>query len=153
MWWFSSNLYILQVVLHQNDLSVSGASSRRVQAGPSINATTSMNHYDGAMNNILKTVCTVVVMYFICWTPNELIWVLNDLGLTTIDYNSWTYRLTLLAQFCTSFINPVIYAIKYKDFKQGYTLMLHRVSQAKVRPSDISTKITVINVAAAATAT
>jgi 7 transmembrane receptor (rhodopsin family) len=97
-------------------------------------AAAATSQYSKPMRNTLKTVFIVVVMYCICWTPGEYLWALQYFGVIIIDSTSWTYHLCLLAQFSYCFINPLIYAVKYKDFRQGYARLM-----VKVLPSNIVT--------------
>lgn len=99
------------------------------------------------MRNIVKTVSIAVFMYFVCWTPNEFIWVLQYVGFITIDYNGWIYRWTLLAQLSTCVVNPMIYAIKYKEIRQVYARLLFKVLPPRVHPFTVGSNITVIKVA------
>jgi hypothetical protein len=64
------------------------------------------SQYDGAMRNTLKTVVIVVIMYFVCWTPNECLWGLQYVGLITIDFTSWIYGFSTVRSVFALFHQP-----------------------------------------------
>jgi hypothetical protein len=85
----------------------------------------------------------VVVMFFICISPNQIQWLLQNLGIITIDFSGWTYYMCMLVQICNVCVNPVIYALKYKDFRRGCTHLLRKIVQ---HPFSGRMKITTISV-------
>jgi 7 transmembrane receptor (rhodopsin family) len=113
------------------------------------NAAAKVNQYDSAMRNILKTMTIVVVMFFICISPNQILWLLQNLGVITINFSGWTYYMCMLVQICNVCMNPLIYALKYKDFKRGCTRMLRKMSPQSFTGR---MKITTISVVTATTA-
>lgn len=125
---------------------------RRVfsQSPANDNATSIVNQYDNAMRNILKTMTVVVVMLFICITPNQILWLLQSLNVVTVDFGGWAYYMCTLIQICNACVNPLIYALKYKDFKRGCKQMLHKMDWY---PSSVNTKVTRINVGTASAST
>jgi hypothetical protein len=89
------------------------------------------SRYDGAMRNTLKTMVIVVIVFFICWTPNECLWGLQYVGLITIDFTSWIYGFSTFVQYSHCFVNPLIYVIKYKEFRLGYARMVSKILPPK----------------------
>jgi 7 transmembrane receptor (rhodopsin family) len=116
-----------QAAVQPNDINMI---SRGIgQRAANDNATSKINQYDSAMRNILKTMTIVVVMFFVCMTPTQTLWLLQNLGVITIDFSGWTYYTCQLALNCNSYVNPLIYALKYKDFRRGITQMLRTLAQ------------------------
>ena len=93
----------------------------------------SANQFDGAMRNIIKTMTIVVVMFFICWTPNELLYGLAWLGVYELNYSSWIYLLSVQLQFSYCLINPIIYAVKYKEFRSALSRLVNKVMPRSIR--------------------
>lgn len=107
------------------------------------NSAPDANQYDGARRNTLKTMVIAVIMYVICWTPNECMWGLQYFGWITINYTSWAFRLSFLAQFSYCFISPLIYVFKYKDFRQGYAQLAFKILPPKLFRFFVSQQIEV----------
>jgi 7 transmembrane receptor (rhodopsin family) len=123
----SWNMFGMQVAVQRLEITVGETVSRTVQRDGRGVANSGPNSYDGARRNTLKTVLIVVIMYWICWTPNELLWGLQYFGVVAVDFESWTFRLSVMAQFSYCYINPLIYSIKYKDFRQGFARMMKKI--------------------------
>jgi hypothetical protein len=118
------------------------------QRGANVNTTSNTRQYDTAMRNILKTVSIIVIMFFICSSPSQFLWLMANLGLITIDLGGWAYYMCTLTQFCNVCINPLIYAIKYKDFGSGCNRMIRKVLSHQL---PIGKKIATISVMSANT--
>ncbi|XP_038055010.1 galanin receptor 2b-like [Patiria miniata] len=71
-----------------------------------------------AGRNTFKTLLIVTISYFICWAPNSIIFFLFNLG-WPLDFTSVSYIISVSLVAVNSCINPVIYGIKYKRFRQG----------------------------------
>jgi hypothetical protein len=93
------------------------------------------------MRNTIQTLVIVVIMFIICWSPVEFLWGLQYFGVITIDFSGWAFRLSILTQFSYCFINPLIYVIKYKDFKQGFTRMMLKMLPSKFHDCFIGPKV------------
>jgi 7 transmembrane receptor (rhodopsin family) len=123
----------MQVAVQGQEIASGGTDSRTVHSNCRCNVKTGPNYYDGARRNTLKTVIIVVIMYWICWTPNELLWCLQYFGVIAVDFQSWTYRLSVLAQFSYCYVNPLIYAVRYKDFRQGFAQMMNKILPSQLQ--------------------
>jgi Serpentine type 7TM GPCR chemoreceptor Srsx len=121
---------------------------RADQAVANGNPASNAHQYDTAMRNILKTLTVVVIMYVICATPSQVLWTLQNLGLVTIDYKGWIYYMCTLTQMCNVCVNPMVYAVKYKDFRSGCDHMMRKILP---RRFTMNTKITTISVMTAST--
>ena len=74
-----------------------------------------------ASANILKTLVIVVAAFIICWGPNQIYFFLFNIGLDYpyIDFTSTIYHISVVLTFLNCTINPIVYAIKYKQFQTG----------------------------------
>ena len=93
-----------------------------------LQVTNNTTQYDNAMRNILTTMTTVVIMYAICWTPFETMSMLHGLGFVEMDYDHWIYVTTVQLMFSYSLINPLIYVVKYRDFRNAFAHLLRRLA-------------------------
>ncbi|PIK46220.1 putative cholecystokinin receptor type A-like [Apostichopus japonicus] len=69
--------------------------------------------------NILKTLFVVVLVFGLCWCPAQIWFLLYNLGIPSIDVVGRNYRIAVIVVFISIWINPVIYACKYKQFQDG----------------------------------
>ncbi|XP_071810485.1 octopamine receptor beta-2R-like [Asterias amurensis] len=71
-----------------------------------------------ARRKTFKLLVVVFVTFVICWTPNETIFLLFNLGMD-IDLTEWFYSLSVAMVATNSCVNPIIYAFKYRQFRNG----------------------------------
>ncbi|XP_038075629.1 beta-3 adrenergic receptor-like [Patiria miniata] len=79
----------------------------------------------------LNTMATLVIIagaYVVCWTPNEVIFFLFNLG-WQLDFSSPLYVVSVALVAINSCVNPLIYAIKYKQFKRAMKMLFRRESE------------------------
>ncbi|XP_022087506.1 octopamine receptor 1-like [Acanthaster planci] len=123
-------------------------SARRVAAvAPSASAssqrgsTVDVNTIDGSLTrarrNTFKTLVVVFVVYVICWAPNTAIFSLFLLGVP-IDLNGALYIVSLALVVCNSCANPIVYGLKYRQFRKGLKKLFGR-SDGRPDEADIST--------------
>ena len=79
--------------------------------------------------NALVTSLTVWCVFFVCWTPVQILFFGNYLGYP-VDFKSWWYHLTIALAFTNSCVNPFIYATKYHKFQDGLKVLM-----SKIRPA------------------
>ena len=77
--------------------------------------------------SILKTLVTVSVCFFLCWTLNEFIFILFCSGVN-IDVTSPYYHVTVIAAFANSCVNPFVYTLQYKEFQDGLRRLASQIS-------------------------
>jgi hypothetical protein len=77
------------------------------------------NTMSRARRNIIKTLVIVCICFVLCWTWNEVLYILFFLGYP-VNFGSSFYHFTVVAVFCNSCINPFIYIIKYEQFQVGF---------------------------------
>ncbi|XP_022109065.1 RYamide receptor-like [Acanthaster planci] len=71
-----------------------------------------------ARRNTFKTLLVVFITFMVCWTPNQLIFFMFNLGWKT-QPNKWYYLLSVAMVATNCCVNPIIYAFKYHQFRNG----------------------------------
>lgn len=104
--------------------------------------------------NVLKVLALVVMVYAVCWSPNQIAYLNYNLG-GSLDFNGWFYHLSVVLITCNMCINPFVYALKYQQFREGILLVFCRHRNASVHASEMnethsqqSTRDTHVNVSA-----
>lgn len=69
--------------------------------------------------NVTVTLLAVFIMYVVCWMPNHLTFLQFGLGGPLNLSGAW-YYITLILAYLNMSINPFIYALKYKLFREGF---------------------------------
>ncbi|XP_071479453.1 neuropeptide receptor 15-like [Diadema antillarum] len=71
-----------------------------------------------ARRNIIRTMITLSVCYFLCYGPNITIYMIYCLG-ANIDLNGVEFYVTVCIAFINIWINPFVYALQYRKFQRG----------------------------------
>ncbi|XP_070531561.1 neuromedin-K receptor-like [Ptychodera flava] len=71
-----------------------------------------------AMKNTIKTLLVVCIAFAVMWSPNQLYYFAFNIN-PNIRPNRLTHHVSIIIAFFNSCINPIIYAIKYKQFRDG----------------------------------
>ncbi|KAJ8030451.1 Alpha-1A adrenergic receptor [Holothuria leucospilota] len=87
--------------------------------------------------NVTITLFIMFIMYFICWTPNQLTFLRFNLG-GPLDFNGFWYHFTVFMAFVNTCINPFIYALKHKQFQKGIKDFLGCALKKEDRSSQIN---------------
>lgn len=77
-----------------------------------------------ASRSVLKTMVIVSLAYLICWGPNEILYLLFNLGIA-VDFSSVYYYTTVIFVLCNMCLNPIIYAFHYGELRRGVILACH----------------------------
>ncbi|XP_063963676.1 somatostatin receptor type 2-like [Lytechinus pictus] len=77
-----------------------------------------------ASRSVLKTMVIVSLAYLICWGPNEVLYLVFNLGVP-VDFTSVYYYTTVLFVLCNMCLNPIIYAFHYGELRRGVILACH----------------------------
>ena len=90
-----------------------------------------------ASRNILKMLALVSVSFIVCWTPNQVLFLMFNLGYP-VDFNGYFYHFTVYLIFINACINPIIYFLQYKKLQTELRRLLCR----KARPEGLSDQST-----------
>ena len=72
--------------------------------------------FQKARSNTIKTFLLVGICFIICWSNNQIYYLMYLLGFDA-DWNGIYYRFTILMLFLNCTVNPFIYLLKYKDYQ------------------------------------
>ena len=115
---FAVNLYRTQKCLAKLDENLKQSFTRKHQCAK-------------VMEKKRKTIRTVFVLsaaFFICWTPNKVMYFLFQYGgMTGISWNSDFYQAGVILGFFNSCINPFLYAFHSKDFRSHCKKVLEKM--------------------------
>ncbi|XP_033624694.1 uncharacterized protein LOC117288103 [Asterias rubens] len=107
-----------------------------------------------AKRNVILTMLIAGIMFFICWTPLEMMRFLVTLGITR-EPNELTRTILTGLVMCNMSVNPVVYCFKYQHFRtQLKQLVRSRFGRNRVRPGEESngTSLAVLPIQQTATA-
>ena len=90
-----------------------------------------------ARRNTFKTLLIVFITYVFCWTLNAVIFFMFNFGYQ-LDFEGPVYIVSVALVAFNSCANPIIYAVKYRQFRQGLAKMFGR-RQAEVLNSNDGT--------------
>ena len=77
--------------------------------------------FEIARTNTIKTLLLVALCFVICWSNNQVYYLMYNLGFN-VDWNSSFYQSTVVMAFLNCTINPFIYLAKYQDFQTALKL-------------------------------
>ncbi len=101
-------LYMLSKRINTN---IGGESNSQHQNGRNQN-----NTFELARKNTIVTLFIVACFFIICWSQNQVIFLMYNLGYD-LDWNSSYYHFTVLMTNLNCTVNPFIYLFKYKTFQ------------------------------------
>ncbi|XP_071498343.1 allatostatin-A receptor-like [Diadema antillarum] len=71
-----------------------------------------------ARNRVIKMMFIVILIYIICWSPNQIAFLGYNLGWVPLSFlNSPLQQVLTVLGFFNSCANPVIYAARYPEFR------------------------------------
>ena len=76
-----------------------------------------------ARRNTIKTLLIVGCGFIICWTQNQVLYLLHNLGYI-VDFNGTYFQYTVLMGFVNCTVNPFIYLAQYRDYQMALKLFL-----------------------------
>ncbi len=94
-----------------------------------------------AKRNILKTLVTVSACFAICWTWNQVHFMLFNLGLD-VNLSATLFHTSITLAFLNTCINPIIYTAQYKQFQVAVKLMFCRGMATRKGNNGINTTTT-----------
>ncbi|XP_006817319.1 galanin receptor 2a-like [Saccoglossus kowalevskii] len=71
-----------------------------------------------ARRNVVKTLLLVAMAFAVLWAPNQIYYFISSIN-TNIVPNKVFHNVTVIVAFCNCCVNPVIYALKYRQFRSG----------------------------------
>ena len=71
-----------------------------------------------ARRNVLKTLLYVYIALLICWTSDQIYFLIWNVGVD-VAFGNWFYHLNVNLVFFNCCVNPFIYAFMYKPFKDA----------------------------------
>lgn len=69
--------------------------------------------------NLIKTFLTVTIMFVLCWTLNQVIFLMFNLGYN-LDFDGHLYHVSVVGVFLNCAVNPFIYMTKFDQFRQEF---------------------------------
>ena len=71
-------------------------------------------------NRVLKMMLIVILIYLVCWTPNQIAYLGYNIGWVPESYlNSPVHSMLTFLGFYNSCANPIIYAARYPEFREA----------------------------------
>ena len=77
------------------------------------------NSMDRARKNTLKTLIMVVCSFILCWSWNQIYFLIFNLGVGNIDFSGIFYSFTVVMIYLNCCLNPFIYVAKYEEFQKA----------------------------------
>ena len=105
--------------MQQGIQSISRSSAtdlRAIPNAPSLPQTGRRERLAKCSRNIVKTLLTSSVCFFVCWVWNQSFFLLFNLGYP-VDYNGYFYHFTVYMVLLNIALNPLIYTVRYRQFQ------------------------------------
>ena len=91
-----------------------------------------------ARRNIYYTLSYTLVLHVITWSGNQIEFLMYGFGFA-LDTTALWFTIPLLAIYVSSFINPIIYAIKYERFREAVKTTFPCLKTFAVREQNVTT--------------
>ncbi|XP_072035827.1 QRFP-like peptide receptor [Amphiura filiformis] len=75
--------------------------------------------------NVTKTLFTVFVLFVICWTPERITFLQFNLG-GKLDFGGAWHTIALILATSNSAVNPIVYALRFEQYKDGLKSLCSR---------------------------
>ena len=85
---------------------------------------TAKDKFQLARRNTIKTLLIVGLCFIICWSQNQIRYLMHNSGYE-LDFNSTYFQFTILMVFLNCTVNPFIYLIQYRDYKEALRAFFH----------------------------
>ena len=93
-----------------------------------------VDNFSRAQRNVVKTLVIVSLCYVLCWTGNQMCYLLFNLGMP-FDFASPFYHVSVIAVFSNCCINPFVYIFKYEEFQLGMRKLICRTDVQVIETS------------------
>ncbi|XP_071792298.1 tachykinin-like peptides receptor 86C [Asterias amurensis] len=77
-----------------------------------------------ARKKVVQVLFTVVMAFLVLWTPNQVVYLFENLTFPILETDHILYALFRLMAFSNSVVNPFIYGFKYKQFRKGFRVVV-----------------------------
>nr|XP_054767251.1 kappa-type opioid receptor-like [Lytechinus pictus]XP_054767252.1 kappa-type opioid receptor-like [Lytechinus pictus] len=105
-----ANVYTIRALNHQ---ARSLVAKRDKRSGPALKLLQ-------ARRKVIEMLFVVVIIFVICWTPDQIGYLAFNIGLVEVDFlYSPVYRSFVALAFCNSCANPFIYAARNPNFRRA----------------------------------
>ena len=110
----------------QSDINNSENLSKSVDNAKRVTQSThpGMDKFQLARRNTIKTLFIVGLCFIIWWSQNQVRYLMFNCGYE-LDFNSTYHQFTILMVFLNCTVNPFIYLIKYRDYKEAFKTFFH----------------------------
>ncbi|XP_071490712.1 cholecystokinin receptor-like [Diadema antillarum] len=82
-----------------------------------------------ARSRVLTLTFAVVLIYFICWSPDQIAYFSFNLGLTPSFVRSPFARVVTALAICNSCVNPILYTLRHPQFREAVTDFFRNTSK------------------------
>ena len=97
---------------------------RRMRVGDVEGGNHSCQCLSSVESHMINTLIIMVIVLFICWIPALIFYILN---FTNILVSKKFDTIVMICVFANSAVNPILYAMRQKDFQRGFRQILRRV--------------------------
>ena len=96
-----------------------------------------MKKYQLATRNTIKTLVLVAVSFIICWTGNQVLAFLHNIGYK-VEFDSEVYQFFVLMVCVNCTINPFVYLVQYKEYQTALKALICNKRKGKIPRGSIS---------------
>ncbi|XP_071490710.1 allatostatin-A receptor-like [Diadema antillarum] len=95
------------------------ARSLRREAARFVSNESTASFHQIARSRVLTLTLTVVLIYVICWAPDQIAFLSFNLGLTPSFVRSTLARVVIALAICNSCVNPIVYTLRHPQFREA----------------------------------
>ena len=86
---------------------------------------------------VIETLFLVVIIFIVCWLPDQMAYMLYNLGVLEDAYlSTHLYDFFVLLAFVNSCVNPIIYTFKNKEFRHSLKVLLCVRKKNQIHPTN-----------------
>lgn len=86
-----------------------------------------------ARRNTFKTLVIVFAVFLVCWSPSQITFFMFNVGWLQLEYAGALNVVSTFMVAANCCINPIVYAIKYKQFQRGVRCLFYGDSAIRSR--------------------
>ena len=103
---------IVWILTRRIDLSIGSNEQQCYKNNPNV------DKFQLARKNTIKTFLMVGLCFVICWSSNQVYYLMYTLGFKA-DWNGFFYKFSVLMLFFNCTVNPFIYLFQYQDYQKA----------------------------------